>query len=164
MLADPHLAGGENGLQVRQQAQPFQRGGHVRPRAGSSRRHGDAPLRQEIQQRCRAGLGGNFIKVIIFQHPGNALPDLRLALREGVVFFQIGRPLLHAHGKEDLIQSRLRSDVQLPEIPGAQIFPDTHRVQQDAIQIENGPPDHTRSISSTVAFKSAAAALTSLAA
>ena len=133
MLADAHLAGCENCFQAGQQAQPIQRGGHVRPRAGGSRRHGNAPFRQKCQQCCRAGLGRDLLSIVVLQHPGNAAADFRLALLKRVMRFQIGSPLLHAHGKEDLIQSRLRGDVQPPEIPGAQIFPDTHRVQQDAI-------------------------------
>ena len=133
MLADAHLAGGENHFQVGQQAQPIQRGGHVLPRAGGSRCHGNAPIRQKFQQRCRAGLGRDLLSIVVLQHSGNAVANFRLARLKRVMRFQIGCPLFHAHGKEDLIQSRLRGDVQPPEIPGAQIFPDTHRVQQNAI-------------------------------
>ena len=158
MLADAHLAGSKNLLQIRQQPQPAQCLRHVGSGTGGSRRHGDVPLRQKRKQRSCPRLGRHFVKIVVRQHPGDTVPDLRLALRQGIVGFQIRRPLLHAHGEQDGVQPRFRRDPLPPEIPGAQIVPDAHGVQQNPVQIKNRAPDHPFSISDVALFRSAAAA------
>ena len=142
MLADADLCRGEKPGEIPEQPQPVQRPRDVLPRAGRGRRQLHAAGGQGGQQRRRAVLGGDLIKIEVPQHARNARADLGGRLRQCIVRVQILRALLHAHREQNLVESFLRRDAQAAQIPRTKVVPDAHGVEQHAVQVKNSSLSH----------------------
>ena len=79
-------------------------------------------------------------------------PDIQGSLAH--VAMQVKCGLLHAHGKQQLSQARLRRESPAQQVAGAQVLPDGHGVQHHAVQVKHSGPDHAWSISRVAAFRS----------
>ena len=145
MLADADLPCCEDLGKIFEQSQPRKRPCHMAPRAGGCRCHPDAPLCQKCQQLGGTVLGRDLVVIVVLQHLLDARSDLLCRHGQRVPRLQVGRPLLHTHGKEDLIQARLRRNAKAAQIPRPQIVPDAHGIQHNAVQIKDRTVTHAAS-------------------